>query len=58
MDYFSTVQKKKVRDMLELEFYSKGQELIQEGAVNTRAYMIIKGEIELKSATNMYTLSM
>jgi hypothetical protein len=44
--------------MIELEFYGKGSELIQEGVGNNKAYMIIKGEVELKSAHNLYTISM
>jgi signal-transduction protein with cAMP-binding, CBS, and nucleotidyltransferase domain len=44
--------------MIELEFFGKGTELIQEGIANTKAYMIIKGEVELKSAYNLYTISM
>ena len=44
--------------MIDLEFFSKGTELIQEGVANTKAYMIIKGEVDLKSAHNLYTISM
>jgi signal-transduction protein with cAMP-binding, CBS, and nucleotidyltransferase domain len=58
MDYFSTAQKRKVRDMIELEFYGKGQPLIEEGVPNMRAFMIIKGEVELQSTTNLYTLAL
>ena len=58
MDYFSSVQKRKVRDMCELEFYSKGHELVHEGVDNPRAYMIIKGEVDLSSSTNLYAISM
>ena len=47
MDYFSSAQKRKVRDMLDLEFYPKDQKIIIEGETNQRAYMIIKGEVEL-----------
>jgi len=43
--------------MIDLEFFGKGTELIQEGVINTKAYMIIKGEVELKSAHNLYTIS-
>lgn len=58
MDNFSSVQKRKVRDILELEYYPKDSELIKEGAINDRAYIIVKGEVELKSRTNLYTISM
>lgn len=58
MKYFSNSQKRRFRDMIELEFFGKGSELIQEGVGNTKAYMIIKGEVELKSAHNLYTISM
>jgi hypothetical protein len=44
--------------LIELEFHSKDSELLQEGVVNQKAYMIVKGEIELKSKINLYSLSM
>ena len=44
--------------MIELEFHPKDTELLKEGVVNTRAYMVIKGEIELKSENNLYTLAL
>lgn len=58
MDYFSSAQKRKVRDMLELEYYAKDQELVKEGVINQRAYMIIKGEVELQCKQNLYTVSL
>ena len=58
MKYFSNSQKRRFRDMIDLEFITKGTELIQEGVANQKAYMIIKGEVELKSAHNLYTISM
>jgi hypothetical protein len=57
MKYFSNSQKRRFKDMIDLEFFGKGTELIQEGVINTKAYMIIKGEVELKSAHNLYTIS-
>lgn len=48
MDYFSSSQKRKIKDMLELEYYPKDQVLIKEGVINQRAYMIVKGEVELQ----------
>lgn len=44
--------------MIELEFHPKDTELLKEGLVNTKAYMVIKGEIELKSKNNLYTLAL
>lgn len=58
MDNFSSAQKKKVRDMLELEYYPKGSELIAEGQLLNRAIMIIKGEVELLSSQNLYSISL
>ena len=56
--YFSSAQRKKVRDMVELEFHSSGHQLIKEGVISNKAYIIVKGEVELSSSTNLYTLSM
>jgi len=58
MEMFSSGQKRKVRDILELEFYSKGRELVTEGTVNNKVYMIIKGEVELNSSVNLYTMAL
>lgn len=58
MENFSSVQKRKVRDMLNLEYYSKDSELLTEGVVNDKAFIIVKGEVEIKSRTNLYTLSL
>lgn len=44
--------------MLELEYHPKGHILLHEGEINKCAYMIIKGEVELQSATNLYGLSL
>jgi len=56
--YFSNTQKRRFRDMIDLEFIPKGTEVITEGVGNTKVYMIIKGEVELKSAYDLYTISM
>jgi signal-transduction protein with cAMP-binding, CBS, and nucleotidyltransferase domain len=58
MENFSSVQKRKVRDMLNLEYYPKDSELLTEGVVNDKAFIIVKGEVEIKSRTNLYTLSL
>lgn len=58
MDYFSSSQKRKIRDMAELEFYGKDHELLKEGSYNNRAYIILKGEVELRSSVNLYTLGL
>lgn len=44
--------------MLELEFYSKDSTIVREGSFLEKAYIIIKGEVELQSTTNLYSLSM
>jgi signal-transduction protein with cAMP-binding, CBS, and nucleotidyltransferase domain len=44
--------------MLELEFYPKDSIIVKEGTSLDRAFIIIKGEVELKSTTNLYSLSM
>ncbi|TNV84319.1 hypothetical protein FGO68_gene6078 [Halteria grandinella] len=58
MDYFSSSQKRRIKDMLELEYYPKDQVLIKEGTINQRAYMIVKGEVELQCSQNLYTVSL
>ncbi len=57
MENFSSAQKRKVRDMLSLEYFPKDQELLTEGVVGDRAFIIVKGEVEIKSRTNLYSLS-
>lgn len=49
MGYFSSSQRKKVRGMVELEFHESGTQLIKEGASSNKAYIIVKGEVELSS---------
>lgn len=58
MDYFSSSQRRKIKDMLELEYYPKDSILIKEGVINTHAYMIIKGDVELQCSQNLYTVSL
>ena len=43
--------------MLSLEYFPKDQELLTEGVVGDRAFIIVKGEVEIKSRTNLYSLS-
>ena len=44
--------------MLELEFINKDCEIIKEGSINEKAYIILKGEVELLSSVNLYSLSL
>ena len=47
LDSFSGSQKARIRDLFDIEVFEPKHSLIQENVQNHRAYIILKGEIEI-----------